>query len=117
MPDGSDRDMDEHETQAVMDRIEAHILGKKLIYSHEWRDGDFLVLENPSLAHIAGPGSQTHASFSGLRLMRRNTVLGSHKPSRTLDQLNFLCAPSDGEFPADNDSYCFYSLKDHLFFP
>ena len=51
----------------ILDILETKILGSNLIYTHHWKAGDMLVLNNPSLAHIAGPGSQGSAEVTGLR--------------------------------------------------
>ena len=74
------------ETQHIQDILEAKILGSNLIYTHQWQKGDLLVLNNPSLAHIAGPGSQGSHEVTGLRLMHRSTVAGKVKPSKLPSQ-------------------------------
>ena len=48
-----------------LDILEAKILGSNLIYTHHWKAGDMLVLNN--VAHIAGPGSQGSVEVTGLR--------------------------------------------------
>ena len=55
----------------ILDILETKILGSNLIYTHQWSAGDLLLLNNPSLAHIAGPGSQASYEVTGLRLMHR----------------------------------------------
>ena len=38
----------------TLDILETKIIGSSLIYTHQWKDGELLLLQNPSLAHIAG---------------------------------------------------------------
>ena len=49
--------MEMEETQVILDLLEAKIIGSNLIHAHNWKNSDLLILENPSLAHLAGPGS------------------------------------------------------------
>lgn len=92
------------------DIMEAKILGSNLIHTHHWKSGDMLVLNNPSLAHIAGPGSQGSFEVTGLRLMHRTTVAGKKRPSKRID-LEFVCA---NHAPFENSEYCLFSLKVRL---
>ena len=106
------------ETQHIQDILEAQILGSNLIYTHHWQKGDLLVLNNPSLAHIAGPGSQGSHEVTGLRLMHRSTVAGKVKPSKLPSQaaipLQYHCFNHP---PFDSMDYCLFSLKESLFYP
>ena len=40
-----------------MDLLEAKVLTSNKIYAHNWKPNDLILLENPSITHIAGPGS------------------------------------------------------------
>lgn len=53
-----------------------------MIYSHVWRDGDLIISDNPSLAHLALPDTQLPAEEVGERLLRRATVEGRILPSK-----------------------------------
>ena len=64
------------------------------------------MLNNPSLAHLAGPGSQGSLQATGLRLMHRSTVPGRISPTKKTN-LDYVCqnhAPFHG-------GYCLFSLK------
>ena len=102
----------------ILDIIEAKILGSNLIYTHHWQRGDLLVLNNPSLAHIAGPGSQGDFKVTGLRLMHRSTVSGKVKPSKSPTQgvvpLQYNCFNHP---PFEAKEYCLFSLKNAVFYP
>ena len=106
------------ETQHIQDILEAKILGSNLIYTHQWQKGDLLVLNNPSLAHIAGPGSQGSHQVTGLRLMHRLTVAGKVRPSKFTSQasipLKYHCFNHP---PFESREYCLFSLKESLFYP
>ena len=108
------------ETQHIQDILEAKILGSNLIYTHQWQKGDLLVLNNPSLAHIAGPGSQGSHEVTGLRLMHRSTVAGKVKPSKLPSQaaipLQYHCF-NHPPFDRIPGGYCLFSLKESLFYP
>ena len=70
------------------------------------------MLNNPSLAHLAGPGSQGSVKVTGLRLMHRSTVPGkvkpSKKPTEALIPLKYECF---NHAPFENEEYCLFSLK------
>ena len=65
-----------------------------------------LILNNPSLAHIAGPGSQGSLETTGLRLMHRSTVPGQHSPTKKTN-LKYFCEKHE----PFQEGYCLYSLK------
>ena len=65
-----------------------------------------MVLNNPSLAHIAGPGSQGSLEATGLRLMHRSTVPGQTTPTKRTN-LDYLCQNNE---PFE-EGYCLFSLK------
>ncbi|KAH3777569.1 hypothetical protein DPMN_179016 [Dreissena polymorpha] len=110
--DGSKREMSMEETQFVQDLIEAKILGSNLIYAHQYKPGDLIVLYNPSVSHIAGPGSQSSREVSGLRLMTRTTVRGENLPSVT-SHIKYEFSKMS---PFEN-GYCVFSLKDSVYYP
>ena len=69
-----------------------------------------LILNNPSLAHIAGPGSQGSLEATGLRLMHRSTVPGQHCPTKKTN-LEYFCE----KHKPFQEGYCLYSLKVLIF--
>ena len=52
----------------------------RVSYSHRWREGDVIIIDNLAVAHKAAPSAHTLAS--GLRILHRTTVLSSrpHDP-------------------------------------
>ena len=86
--------------------METKVLGSNKIYTHHWQKGDLLVLNNPSLAHLAGPGSQGSLEATGLRLMHRSTVPGLAPPSKKTN-LEYVCH----EHKPFEEGYCLFSLK------
>ena len=93
------------------DILETKILSSNKIYTHYWHAGDLLVLNNPSLAHIAGPGSQGSHEITGLRLMHRSTAPGKSSPSKkTTDAISPLKYSCHKHAPF-NEEYCLFSLK------
>ena len=69
-----------------------------------------MILNNPSLAHIAGPGSQGSLETTGLRLMHRSTVPGQHSPTKKTN-LEYFCEKHE----PFQEGYCLYSLKVFIF--
>ena len=65
-----------------------------------------MVLNNPSLAHIAGPGSQGSLEATGLRLMHRSTVPGQTTPTKRTN-LEYFCQKNE----PFKEGYCLFSLK------
>ena len=94
------------------DMLEAKLIGSNLIHTHHWKKGDLLLLNNPSLAHIAGPGSQGSFEVTGLRLMHRSTVGGKVKPSKKATEglipLEYSCHNYP---PFEDNEYCLFSLR------
>ena len=41
----------------IKDILQTKILSSNRIYAHHYQPGDLLILENPSLTHLAGFGS------------------------------------------------------------
>ena len=94
------------------DILEAKILGSNMIHTHHWENGDLLVLNNPSLAHVAGPGSQGSFETTGLRLMHRSTVAGKVRPSKqTINAAVPLAYKCHSYAPFEDTEYCLFSLK------
>lgn len=112
MTDGTKREMSIEETKAIQDLLEVKVLSSNKIYSHQYLPGDMLMLYNPSVAHIAGPGSQTPREINGLRLMSRTTVLGEEKPTK-VSNIQYECSM----LPPFDSGYCLFSLKDSVFYP
>ena len=90
----------------IKDILETKVLGSNKIYTHHWKSGDILVLNNPSLAHVAGPGSQGSLEATGLRLMHRSTVPGRIPPTKQTS-VEYFCYQHE-PFP---EGYCLFSLK------
>ncbi|XP_033727523.1 uncharacterized protein LOC117316851 [Pecten maximus] len=109
---GAEKVLSKEETKYIQDILEAKILGSNLIYSHQYKSKDLLLLNNPSVAHIAGPGSQSAMELSGLRLMHRSTVRGEHPPSKQTS-VHYEC----DTIAPHLDGYCLFSLKDSVFYP
>lgn len=79
------RQTDPSETEALLSEIEAVFNSeafKKLVYSHNWEQGDFIISDNAALGHEASPETQTPPSMVGLRVMHRTTVQGQHTPTK-----------------------------------
>ncbi|XP_069106500.1 (S)-phenoxypropionate/alpha-ketoglutarate-dioxygenase-like [Argopecten irradians] len=112
LENGEEKVLSKDETQYIQDILETKILGSNLIYTHQYRSRDLLLLNNPSVAHIAGPGSQSAVEISGLRLMHRSTVRGTKDPSKQTS-VHYEC----DNFAPFEDGYCIFSLKDSVFYP
>lgn len=77
------RQTDASETEALLNEIEAVFhseVAARLIYSHKWQHGDFIISDNAALGHEASVETQTPPSVVGLRVMHRTTVQGQHPP-------------------------------------
>jgi taurine dioxygenase len=55
--------------KALLDRLYAHVLRPEFGYEHDWRPGDLVVWDNPSLLHRATP-----VAPGGTRLVHRTTA-------------------------------------------
>ena len=66
-------------------------------YSHKWREGDVIIIDNLAVAHKAAPGA--HTLRSGLRVLHRTTVLSNrpHDPPPQLRMPHTL--PTDQPCP------------------
>ncbi|XP_033762146.1 uncharacterized protein LOC117343764 [Pecten maximus] len=107
-----DEILSQEQTRFIQDMLLGKILGSNLIYSHQYKSGDLLLLNNPSVAHIAGAGSQSPVEVAGLRLMHRSTVRGDRPPSKD-STIKYECA----QFEPFQNGYCLFSLKDSVFYP
>jgi len=54
----------------------------RLVYSHQWRDGDLVIIDNLQLAHLASKESQLPKEKVGLRILHRLAINGSQKPMK-----------------------------------
>lgn len=106
------RKLSVEETKAIQDLLQLKILSSNKIYTQQYRPKDLLLLYNPAVAHLAGPGSQTSRAISGLRLMRRSTVLGSKMPSK-VSNIEYECA----KLSPFESGYCLFSLKGSVYYP
>lgn len=66
-------------------------------YSHNWQEGDVVVIDNLAVAHKAMPGA--HKSSSGLRILHRTTCSGV-EPLDPAPELKFpLTLDTEGPCP------------------
>ncbi|KAL5017589.1 hypothetical protein ScPMuIL_007178 [Solemya velum] len=63
---------------------------RRLIYSHKWETGDFIITDNLALAHHPSKESQLEPAQIGLRVLHRVTVEGTSVPSKTRTVTNPL---------------------------
>jgi hypothetical protein len=76
-----------------------------------WADGDFMMVDNRAVAHLAASGSQSAPADAGLRLMRRTTVLGADMPRK---RPNLHTLPHECILEGNSDHYCVFSLANHV---
>jgi len=55
---------------------------ERLVYSHKWRDGDLVIIDNLQLSHLASKESQMPKEKVGLRILHRLAVNGFEKPTK-----------------------------------
>lgn len=81
------RRTDGEETKKILTEIHNQIVreDRRYIYSHKWREGDFIITDNLAVGHEACPDTQLPRSEVGLRVMHRTTVKGTYKPRKILD--------------------------------
>ncbi|XP_060604911.1 alpha-ketoglutarate-dependent taurine dioxygenase-like [Ruditapes philippinarum] len=74
------------ETNELLQEIRSEIEkdGRRLIYSHEWKDGDFLISDNLAVGHYASDSSARDKSEIGLRILHRTTVKGISRPTKMI---------------------------------
>ena len=64
------------ETNQLLDELEKEIIQSRLIYTHEWKEGDLIITDNCAVAHEAAPSTQLPVEEVGLRVMHRTTTTG-----------------------------------------
>lgn len=74
--------LDWTETQAMLATIAAALEQPDLILKHEWEEGDFAIMDNLALGHLAHSDTQRSPADVGLRLLHRTTVAGKHELHR-----------------------------------
>ncbi|XP_069128262.1 (3R)-3-[(carboxymethyl)amino]fatty acid oxygenase/decarboxylase-like [Argopecten irradians] len=73
------------ETIGILKDIHKEIVkdDRRLIYSHKWEEGDFIISDNLAVGHEATPETQYPVSDVGLRILHRTTVKGTTFPSKS----------------------------------
>ncbi|KAK7465206.1 hypothetical protein BaRGS_00037610, partial [Batillaria attramentaria] len=79
-----ERQTDARETQLLLREIHHEITkdNNRLVYSHKWKAGDFIIADNLALGHYATPESQLPVSKIGLRILHRAVVEGKWPPRK-----------------------------------
>ncbi|XP_071117943.1 (R)-phenoxypropionate/alpha-ketoglutarate-dioxygenase-like [Haliotis cracherodii] len=79
-----ERETDMNETVQILKEIHREITkdNRRLVYSHKWEVGDFIISDNLSVGHEATPETQHPRSEVGLRVLHRTTVKGTHEPKK-----------------------------------
>ncbi|XP_063442120.1 alpha-ketoglutarate-dependent taurine dioxygenase-like [Mytilus trossulus] len=54
----------------------------RLIYSHKWEEGDFIISDNLAVGHEASEETQYSKDEVGLRILHRTTIEGKHEPHK-----------------------------------
>ncbi|XP_060565810.1 uncharacterized protein LOC132724869 [Ruditapes philippinarum] len=82
MPNERRTDLDE--TNQLLEEIRKEIEKdeRRLIYSHEWQDGDFLISDNLAVGHYASNDTARPKSEVGLRILHRTTTKGISSPRK-----------------------------------
>ena len=52
------------------------------MFALNWEEGDFAIMDNLAIIHIASPATQLPAKEVGLRIMHRTTVAGDNVPTK-----------------------------------
>ncbi|XP_025111404.1 uncharacterized protein LOC112574493 isoform X1 [Pomacea canaliculata] len=55
----------------------------RLVYSHKWEVGDFIISDNLAVGHEATPETQLSVEEVGLRVLHRTTVAGKWTPVKS----------------------------------
>ncbi|CAG2202619.1 unnamed protein product [Mytilus edulis] len=55
---------------------------RRLIYSHKWEEGDFIISDNLAVGHEASEETQYSRDEVGLRILHRTTIEGKHEPHK-----------------------------------
>lgn len=71
-------ELGEVEAAAALAALDAHVVAHaaERAYTHEWRAGDTLLVDNLQVAHLAPPESQLPREAVGLRVLHRVVVAG-----------------------------------------
>ncbi|XP_045178049.2 alpha-ketoglutarate-dependent taurine dioxygenase-like [Mercenaria mercenaria] len=79
-----ERRTDAVETKELLEEIKNEIEkdGRRLVYPHEWRDGDFVITDNLAVGHFASANAIRPRSEVGLRILHRTTIKGISRPSK-----------------------------------
>ncbi|KAL8583793.1 hypothetical protein ACOMHN_036428 [Nucella lapillus] len=77
-----ERSTDRKETAQILKEMYAEITkdNNRLVYSHKWEVGDFIISDNLAVGHEATPETQRPVSEVGLRVLHRTTVRGTWTP-------------------------------------
>ncbi|GAB1610726.1 uncharacterized protein LOC115223680 [Argonauta hians] len=72
------------ETKELLEDIHQEIVkdNRRLVYVHEWQNGDFILSDNLALGHEATPETQFSTSDVGLRVLHRTTIRGENTPTK-----------------------------------
>lgn len=72
------------ETVEILQEIHNEIVkdNRRLIYSHKWEEGDFIISDNLAVGHEATPETQYPQEEVGLRILHRTTIRGTNIPQK-----------------------------------
>ncbi|XP_060562968.1 alpha-ketoglutarate-dependent taurine dioxygenase-like [Ruditapes philippinarum] len=72
------------ETMKLLQEIHDEIVkdNRRLIYSHKWEEGDFIISDNLAVGHEATPETQYPREEVGVRILHRTTIQGAHEPQK-----------------------------------
>ena len=74
--------LDWAETRAMLSSITTALEQPELVLKHEWEEGDFGIMDNLALGHLAHSDTQLAPADVGLRLLHRTTVAGEYELHR-----------------------------------
>ncbi|KAK7100497.1 hypothetical protein V1264_023443 [Littorina saxatilis] len=79
-----ERSTDRRETAQILQEMHQEITkdNSRLIHSHKWEVGDFIISDNLAVGHEATPESQLPVSKVGLRVLHRTTIKGKWIPKK-----------------------------------
>jgi alpha-ketoglutarate-dependent taurine dioxygenase/uncharacterized cupin superfamily protein len=87
----TERVTDDEETAATLAELRTVVdayASDGRVYTHEWRAGDLVLVDNLAVAHLAPPQTQAARDEAGLRVLHRVVVAG-------VDELTPMCAEHD----------------------
>lgn len=72
------------ETKTLLEEIRNEIEkdGRRLVYPHEWKEGDFVITDNLAVGHFASANAIRPRSEVGLRILHRTTIKGISRPTK-----------------------------------